>query len=85
MTNKSKLKQGMDQAWPQAVSFDLGIGGAGAAEVLWRCEGSRGGRVYSSGLFGSLEEAQRFAQELQKAEPDQTFNVEQIMASTVWN
>jgi hypothetical protein len=83
--NKSKLKQGTDQAWPQAVSFNLGMGSAGAAEVLWRCEGTRGGRVYSSGLFTSLEEAQQFAQKLQQQEPDQVFNVEQIKASTVWN
>ena len=79
------MKQGTDQAWPQAISFNLGMGTAAAAEVLWRCEGVRGGRVYTSGLFTSLEEAQRFAQQLQKAEPDQSFNVEQIKASTVWN
>ena len=53
--------------------------------MLWRCEGSRGGRVYASGLFATLEEAQQFAQQLQKSEPDQVFNVEQIKASTVWN
>ena len=85
MTERSKLKEGMDQAWPQAISFNLGIGSAGAAQMLWRCEGSRGGRVYTSGLFGSLEEAQHFAHELQKQEPDQSFNVEQIKASTIWN
>ncbi len=83
--DKAKMKQGTDQAWPQAISFNLGMGSAGAAEMLWRCEGTRGGRVYTSGLFTSMEEAQRFAQQLQKAEPDQTFNVEQIKASTVWN
>jgi hypothetical protein len=85
MINKSKVRQGTDQAWPQAISFNLGVGSAGAAEMLWRCEGKRGGRVYASGLFGTLEEAQKFAQELRKAEPDQTFNVEQIKASTIWN
>ena len=83
--DKSKLRTGTDQAWPQAVSFNLGIGSAGVAATVWRCEGTRGGRVYSSGLFSSLEEAQRFAQELQKTEPDQSFNVEQIKASAVWN
>ncbi len=83
--DRSKLRQGADQAWPQAISFNLGMGSAGVAEMLWRCEGTRGGRVYTSGLFGSLAEAQQFAQQLQKAEPDQTFNVEQIKASTVWN
>ncbi len=83
--NNSKYKQGTDQAWPQAISFNLGMGSAGAAETLWRCEGSRGGRVYASGLFTTLEEAQQFAQQLQKTEPDQVFNVEKIKASAVWN
>lgn len=82
---QTKFRKGTDQAWPHAISFNLGLGSAGAAEVLWRCEALRGGRVYTSGLFTSLEEAQQFAHQLQKAEPDQTFNVEQIKASTVWN
>lgn len=83
--DKSKSRQGTDQAWPQAISFNLGMGSAGAAETLWRCEGMRGGRVYASGLFASQEEAQQFAQHLQKQEPDQIFNVEKIKASAVWN
>lgn len=83
--SKQQLKQGTDQAWPQAISFNLGVGGMGAAEMLWRCEGTRGGRVYTSGLFTSEQEAQQFAHELQRNEPDQVFNVERIKASTVWN
>ena len=85
MNYKQQYKQGTDQAWPQAISFSIGAGSAGVAEVLWRCEAVRGGRVYTSGLFATEEEAQRFAQQLQKSEPDQTFNVEKIMASQVWN
>ena len=85
MINKSQYKQGTDQAWPQAVSFNLGVGSAGAAEVLWRCEGMRGGRVYTSGLFTTETEAQQFAQHLQKTEPDHSFSVEMILASQVWN
>lgn len=85
MNYKQQYKQGTDQAWPQAISFNIGAGSAGVAEVLWRCEAVRGGRVYTSGLFATEEEAQRFAQQLQKSEPDQTFNVEKIMASQVWN
>lgn len=85
MTVKQQLKQGTDQAWPNVISFGIGAGSAGVAEVLWRCEGVRGGRVYTSGLFGTETEAQQFAQKLQEVEPDQTFNVERIMASQVWN
>ena len=82
---RQQLKQGTDQAWPQAISFNLGTGGIGAAEMVWKCEGISGGRVYTSGLFTTEAEALQFALQLQKDEPDQTFNVERIKASTVWN
>ena len=85
MINRQQFKQGTDQAWPHAISFNLGVGVAGVAEVLWRCEALRGGRVYTSGLFASEQEAQSFAQQLRKTEPDQTFNVERIKACQVWN
>lgn len=80
-----KLRQGTDQAWPQAVHFELGFGPSGIGDLLWRCEGSCGGRVYASGLFGSQEEAEQFAQQLLRAEPDHIFDVQQIKASQVWN
>lgn len=84
MTDK-RQKQGTDRAWPQAMQWQLGFGVEGKAETLWRCDAMRGGRVYTSGLFATEEEAQQFAQQLQRAEPDQTFNVEAIKASAVWN
>ena len=84
MTNK-RFKDGQDQAWPQAMEWQLGFGAEGKAETLWRCDAMSGGRVYTSSLFATEQEAQTFAQQLQKAEPDQTFNVEAIKASTVWN
>ena len=85
MINKQQYKQGTDQAWPNAVSFKIGVGSAGAAEVLWRCEALRGGRVYTSGLFTTETEAQQFAQQLQRADPAHTFNVERLLARQVWN
>ena len=84
MTNK-RFKQGTDQAWPQAMQWQLGFGVEGMAEMLWRCDAIRGGRVYTSGLFATEQEAQQFADQLKRAEPDQTFNVEAIKASAVWN
>ena len=84
MTNKS-VKEGINQGWPQAMQMRLGFGAAGMSEVLWRCDAMRGGRVYTSSLFATEREAQEFAAQLQRAEPDQTFNVEAIKASAVWN
>ncbi len=74
-----------DQAWPGAVKWDLGQMSTHATEQLWKCDVLRAGRVYSSSLFGSQEEAQAFAERLREAEPDQMLNVESIKASAVWN
>lgn len=84
MTNKS-VKRAIDQGWPQAMQVRLGFGAAGMGDVLWRCNAMRAGRVYTSSLFASEREAQEFAAQLQRAEPDHTFNVEAIKASAVWN
>jgi hypothetical protein len=80
-----RLKNGTDQAWPDAVRYGFGFNGAGAAETLWRCDVLRGGRVYNSGLFATRVEAEQFAQQLVAQAPDHTFSVEAIKASAVWN
>lgn len=85
MTSDRNIKQGIDQAWPQTMQWRLGFGAEGMSDVLWRCDAMRGGRVYTSGLFATEQEAQQFAAQLQRAEPDQTFSVEAIKASAVWN
>ena len=54
-------------------------------ETVWKCEQLRAGRVYSSSLFNSKEEAERFADKMQHAVPDQIFRIEPILASQVWN
>jgi hypothetical protein len=41
--------------------------------------------LYSTSLFATKEEADEFARKLGQAEPDKMFDVEAIMASTVWN
>ncbi len=61
----------------------LGLGAP--SEMLWRCEVTRAGRLYSSNLFDTREEAENFARSMREAEPDQMFNVEAIKASKVWD
>ena len=83
MTNEQR-NNNEDQVWPQAVSYDLGLG-AYHSELLWCCDALRAGRLYERRLFGSRMEAEAFARKMRDAEPDQMFNVESILASTVWN
>ena len=84
MTNERSNERN-DQAWPGAVQWSLGVGGEHMNPVIWRCEATRAGKLYTRSLFGTREEAESFAQKMRDAEPDQMFKVESILASAVWN
>ena len=84
MTSDGGQERHDDRVWPDAVRWDLGLGGHGG-EMLWRCDALRAGRLYHRSMFGSREEAEQFAAKMREVEPDQMFNVEAIKASTVWN
>ena len=84
MTNNSE-RDDQDRARPEALHWNLGIGGEHRNSIVWRCDALRAGRLYNRSLFGTREEAEQFAQKMRRAEPDQMFNVESIKASTVWN
>lgn len=84
MTNEQR-NNNEDQVWPQAVSYDLGLGSANRSQLLWCCDAIRAGRLYERRLFGSRVEAEAFVRKMREAEPDQMFNIESILASTVWN
>ncbi len=76
---------GQDNAFQSMVQWDTGMRAEHTNEILWRCDTLRAGKLYSSKLFGTREEAEQFVQKLQKVEPDHIFNVEAIKASAVWN
>jgi hypothetical protein len=84
MMNRDTNK-GRDKVFPGAVQWGLGTGAEHISDILWRCDASCAGKLYSRTLFGSREEAEEFVQELRRAEPDHVFNVEAIKASSVWN
>ena len=54
-------------------------------ETLWKCDQLRAGQLYNRQMFDTQDEARNFAQKMQQMEPDQTFNIEAIEASQVWN
>ena len=60
-------------------------GGKAMTETVWKCDQLRAGQLYNRMMFDTQAEAQRFAQKMQQMEPDQTFNIEAIEASQVWN
>jgi hypothetical protein len=84
MTNERR-NNNEDHVWPQAVSYDLGLASAYHSELLWQCDAMRAGKLYERRLFGSRVEAEAFVRKMRESEPDQMFNIESILASTVWN
>jgi hypothetical protein len=60
-------------------------GGKAMTETLWKCDQLRAGQLYNRMMFDTQAEAQRFAQKMQQMEPDQTFAIEAVEASRVWN
>lgn len=82
MTNQ---KINDDGTWPEGVQWDLGFGREQTNDILWQCDALRAGRLYQRSLFATREEAEQFVERMQRAEPDQMFNLEAIKASAVWN
>jgi hypothetical protein len=60
-------------------------GGKAMTETLWKCDQLRAGQLYNRMMFDTQAEALSFAQKMQQMEPDQTFAIEAIEASQVWN
>lgn len=65
--------------------FNHQQGGKAVTETLWKCDQLRAGQLYNRMMFDTQAEAERFAQKMQQMEPDQTFAIEAIEASQVWN
>ena len=69
----------------QQLLFKHLQGGKAMTETLWKCDQLRAGQLYNRMMFDTHEEAQRFAHRMQQMEPDQTFAIEAVAASQVWN
>ena len=54
-------------------------------ETMWRCDQLRAGQLYNRMMFDTKAEAEQFVQRMKPMEPDQTFRIEAIEASTIWN
>lgn len=83
--NEQRQNERKDQAWPGQIDYRLGFGREHASDTMWRCNVLCAGKLYSSSLFPSRQEAEEFARKLGDAEPDKMFDVEAIKAHTVWN
>ena len=65
--------------------FNELYGGKAMSETLWKCDQLRAGQLYNRMMFDTQDEAKKFAEKMQQMEPDQTFSIEAVHASQVWN
>lgn len=53
--------------------------------TMWQCEQMRAGQVYGKVLFPTRGEAETFMKQMQRAEPDIFWRMEQVPVAAVWN
>jgi hypothetical protein len=86
-SNQDSVAEGvwLSAAMMQELLLNHLQGGKAMTETLWKCDQIRAGQLYNRMMFDTQAEAQQFAQKMRQAEPDQTFAIEAIQASQVWN
>lgn len=55
------------------------------SETMWQCDQVRAGQLYNRMIFDTRAEAEQFVLRMKPMEPDQTFSIEAIEASKIWN
>jgi hypothetical protein len=54
-------------------------------DTMWKCEQLRAGMVYNRVMFNTRAEAEQFAEQMGKVEPDLFWKIEAVPAKAVWN
>jgi hypothetical protein len=54
-------------------------------DTMWKCEQLRAGRVYNKVMFNTKAEAEQFAAQMGKVEPDLFWNIEAVPVKAIWN
>jgi hypothetical protein len=69
----------------QHLIYNQHQGGKAMNETVWKCDQLRAGQLYNRMMFDTQAEAKKFVSRMRQMEPDQTFSIEAIEASRVWN
>ena len=54
-------------------------------ETMWKCEQLRAGKIYNQVMFNNREEAESFAAQMTRIEPDLFWRIEPVEARLWWN
>lgn len=57
----------------------------GLGDTMWQYEQFRAGKLYNKLVFNTRKEAEDFASEMTKMEPDLICRIEPIEAKAIWN
>lgn len=57
----------------------------GASKTMWKCEQLRAGELYAKFMFNTRDQAESFAAQMGKLQPDIFFRIEPVEASAIWN
>ncbi|HEX3940830.1 MAG TPA: hypothetical protein VHX11_05045 [Acidobacteriaceae bacterium] len=57
----------------------------GSGKTMWKCEQLRAGNVYAKFMFNTKEQAESFASEMTRVQPDIFFRIEPVETSAIWN
>ncbi len=76
-------------AQPLRAPSALSAGDSGrqvnVTETMWKLEQLRAGRVYNQVMFNTREEAENFAAQMNRVEPDLFCRIEPVEARLWWN
>ena len=84
------MRRSHDESYPDGIWMTMEqlhhlLGGKPMTETMWKCDQLRAGQLYNRMMFDTQTEAEQFAHKMRQMEPDQTFAIEQVQASQVWN
>jgi hypothetical protein len=54
-------------------------------DTLWKCEQLRAGQVYTTLMFNTREEAEKFKAQMARVAPDMFCRIEAVPVKMVWN
>jgi hypothetical protein len=67
------------------TGYKQGRGQGKMTETMWKYEQLRAGKVYNQVMFNTREEAESFAAQMTKVEPDLLSRIEPVEARLWWN
>lgn len=63
----------------------LAVLGGGSGKTMWKCEQLRAGELYAKFMFNTRDQAESFAAQMAKLQPDIFIRIEPVEASAIWN